>query len=277
MNGSSLAAVQHWMNSIVISGGVVPVSGELDVDAVVVSTPALSGEERLGIYARGYVLRLLECLRADFPALRAFVGDGVFDAFARAYLAMQPSTSPSLYALSAGFARFLEETRPDAGTLDADSAALLDFPAELARLERAWGEVMRAPGIENDPPSGDVLSFETLFGVDLMVQATPCLRLLDLRFPLVDFLRRAHAGERPEPPAPRRALVALGRSRYRVHAEEIEPWQFAFLQACEQPLPLYAAAQRAAAAAGDDPSRVLAALSIWLPAAIELGYIRRVA
>lgn len=41
---------------------------------------------RLDIYARGYVLRLLECLRAEFPILLALVGDQVFEMFASSYV-----------------------------------------------------------------------------------------------------------------------------------------------------------------------------------------------
>jgi hypothetical protein len=48
-------------------------------------------------------------------------------------------------------------------------------------------------------------------------------------------------GERTESPAPRSSLVAVGRSNYRVHVEEISLWQFAFLKACNQPTPSYSA------------------------------------
>ena len=34
--------------------------------------------ERLSIYARGYIDRLIACLQADYPAMRALVGDALF-------------------------------------------------------------------------------------------------------------------------------------------------------------------------------------------------------
>ena len=98
---------------------------------------------------------------------------------------------------------------------------MLDLPPELARIERARAEVMRARGTEDDPPAAEPLSPFAVFGEGPTLQATPCLRLLEMKFPLVDFLRSSDMGERPEPPAPRASLVAVGRANYRLHVEEI--------------------------------------------------------
>jgi len=62
-----------------------------------------------------------------------------------------------------------------------------------------------------------------------------------MKYPLVEFLRSSDKGERPEPPAPRTSHVAVGRSNYRVHVEEISLWQFAFLKACDHPTSSYSA------------------------------------
>jgi hypothetical protein len=57
-----------------------------------------------------------ECLAAEFPCLRALAGEQVFDLFAAGYIAEHPSSDPSLYGLGAGFAAYLEATRPPAPT-----------------------------------------------------------------------------------------------------------------------------------------------------------------
>ena len=283
MTEQSLSLLQHWMKTIVTERGgldeklraAARVHG-LSAEDVVADRRGLSARERLGVYTGGYVLRLLECLRADFPVLRDFVGDPVFDAFAGAYLIMRPPGSPSLYDLGADFPQFLAETKPDGGRFDAATSAMLDLPPELARVERARAEVMRARGTEDDPPSAELLSTFAVFGDELMLEATPCLRLLELKFPLVDFLRSSERGERPDPPAPRAAFVAVGRSNYCVHVEEVTPWQFALLKACERPTPLYTAVCAAALEAGKETSQVLAEVAVWLPIAFELGFLRRV-
>ena len=245
----------------------------LRAEDVVAGKRGLSARERLAIYTSGYVLRLLECMRADFPVLRGFAGDSVFDTFAKAYLITRPPGSPSLYDLGADFPKFLEDTKPVRERFDAEMGAMLDLPPELARIERARAEVMRARGTEDDPPAEPLSPFAA-FGEGPMLQATPCLRLLKMKFPLVDFLRSWEIGEGSDPPAPRVSLVAMGRTNYRLHVEEISDWQFAFLKACEVPTSSYAAVRAAALESGRDPAQVLAEAAVWLPVAFELGFLR---
>jgi hypothetical protein len=283
MSEQPLSLLQHWMKTVVTERG--GLDEKLDAAArrhglraedVVAEKRGLSARERLGVYTGGYVLRLLECMRADFPVLRGFVGDSVFDAFAKAYVITRPPGSPSLYDLGADFPRFLEETKPKGDRLDAALSAMLDLPPELARVERARAEVMRARGTEDDPPGAEPLSPFAVFGGEVTLQATPCLRLLELKFPLVDFLRSVERGGRPEPPAPRASFAAVGRSNYRLHSEEVTRWQFAFLKACERPAPLYTAVRVASLEGGREPGQALAEVAVWLPVAFELGFLRRV-
>lgn len=281
MTNQPLSLLQQWMKTVVTERGGLAEKLHaasrlhgLSAEDVVADKRGLSAQERLRIYAGGYVLRLLECMRADFPALRGFVGDAVFDAFARAYIIGEPPKSKSLYDLGANFPRFLKETKPEGFALDEGLRVMLDLPPELARLERARAEVTRARGTEDDAGRAEPLSPLAVFGEGLTLEATPCLRLVEMKFPLVAFLKSADRGERPEPPPPRRSFAAIGRSNWRVRVEEVAPWQFAFLEACARPTPLYAAVQSAARESGRETARVLAEVSIWLPAAIELGYLR---
>lgn len=282
MSEPSLNLVQHWMRTVVAERG--SLREKLDAaerrhglraEDVVTESRGLSAYERLAVYTGGYVLRLLDCMRADFPVLRGFTGDSVFDAFAKAYVITMPPDSHSLYDLGANFPRFLEETKPANWDLDAGVSAMLDLPPELARLERARAEVLRARGTEDDPPKVEHLSPFAVFCEDPTVQTTPCLRLLEMKFPLVEFLKSSDMGERSEPPAPQASFVAVGRSNYRVHVEEISLWQFAFLKACEHPTSSYQAVQAAALESARDLGQVLAEVAVWLPVAFELGFLRR--
>src|SRR5689334_14621222 len=233
MTQQSLASLQLWMKTVVTERGSLMEKLEsaaqqhgLLVEEVVAEKRGLSAHQRLGIYTSGYVARLLECMRTDFPVLRRFVGDSVFDAFAKAYIVTEPPHSPSLFDLGADFAKFLEETKPKT------EMGLLDLPPEIARLERARTEVMRARGTETDPPATTSLSPLEIFSEDLKLHATPCLRLLELKFSLVDFFQQTDQAE----PDQRLTFVAVGRSDYCVFVKEIERWQFVFLQACESPV-----------------------------------------
>ena len=283
MTEQSLARIQQWMKSVITERGdfVEKVQNAahqhgLHVEEVVADKRGLSGRERLSIYTSGYVARLLECMRADFPVLRRFMGDAVFDAFARAYIVTEPPHSPSLFDLGAGFAQFLNETKPvvaaDAAAAEEEIAALLDLPSEIARFERARTEVMRAHGTENDPRATEDFSPFDVLSQDVNVQATPCLRLLELKFSLIECFQ----DDQDEPPQPdrRRSLVAISRADYRITVKEIEPWQFAFLKACERRVSTHVAARQAAEESGTEPSFVLAHLVLWLPIAIQLGFLR---
>ncbi|HEX8284142.1 MAG TPA: DNA-binding domain-containing protein [Pyrinomonadaceae bacterium] len=285
MSERRLGLLQHWMKTVVTERGgleekleAAAVRHGLRAEDVVAEKRGLSARERLGVYTGGYVLRLLECMREDFPALRGFVGDPVFDAFAKAYVITRPPGSPSLYDLGADFPAFLEETKPAGEGLDDDLRVMLDLPPELARLERARAEVTRARGTEGEQAaSSSPPSPSEVFGEGLTLRTTPCLRLLELKFPLADFLKSSDGGGRPEPPAPRATSVAVGRAGYRLNVEEVAPWQFIFLKACERPAPLYTAVRRAALEVGEEPSRVLADAALWLPVAFDLGFLRRAA
>lgn len=284
MSEERLSLLQQWLTTVVTERGLLneklsaaALRHGLDAEDVVAERRGLSARERLGIYTGGYVLRLLECMRADFPALRGFVGDPVFDAFAKAYVITRPPRSPSLYNLGADFPEFLEATKPSGERFAAEVGVMLDLPPEIARVERARAEVMRARGTEDDRPTAETLSPFAVFGEGLTLAATGCLRLLELKFPLVDFLKSSDRGERPAPPAPRAALVAFGRSDYRVHVQEVTPWQFAFLKACERPAQVYEAVRGAALEAGKETPEVLAEVAVWLPVAFALGFLRRVA
>jgi Putative DNA-binding domain len=283
MINQSLTLLQHWMKTVLTERGTLSQKLQtalqqhgLRIEDVVAEKRGLSSLIRIGIYARGYMLRLLGCMQADFPALRNFLGDSVFDAFAMAFIISKPPTSPSLFDLGAGFPQFLEETKPREIALDAELTALLDLPPELARLERARVEVMRAPGTEQDPVEAESFSPFAIFSEKVTLQSTPCLRLLELKFPLVDILRKSDQGEKIEPPEPRVSFVALGRSNYRVHMDETAPWQFAFLKACEHPVPFYQAMQSAARESGNEPAFLLAQLVTWLPIATGFGFLRMV-
>lgn len=274
MSEQSLGQLQQWLKTVVTERGSLAEKLHtaerqhgLSVEEVIAGKRDLSAEKRLSIYTGGYVARLLECMRADFPVLRRFAGEAVFDAFAKAYIVTEPSHAPSLFDLGAGFPLFLDQTKPANG--DVELIPLLDLPAEIARLERARTEVMRARGIEGNP--GSMFSFSPfeIFSLNLTLRATPCLRLLESKFSLVKFFEETDHDQ----PEQRRSFVAIGRADYRLHVKEIEYWQFAFLKACESPASAHFAARRAAEESGRESSFVLAQLVLWLPVAIQMGFV----
>jgi hypothetical protein len=262
---ADLATLQHWMQGHIVTddlpGEAAEASRAFCARDVIRSSHGLAAEDRLRIYARGYVLRLLECLRADFPVLHALVGRQVFDLFATAYLTQYQSRSPTLYDLGAGFADYLEATRPaegrGPGTLEA-------IPASLARLERAMSEINRAPGPETG--RDDALPVPAVLLPGTRLRLPRSVRLLRLDFDFSEALAAAGRGERPAQPPAKDVRVAVARSHYRVHVHALDEARFAWLEA------LGVAAADLATALASAPEAAADILA-WLPMAAKAGLV----
>ena len=262
---AELAAVQQAMQAAILAPGPAP-----EAAALVAGDARLDGAARLGIYARGYRSRLLECLRADFPALRLLAGDTAFDLFAEGYIAAHPSREPSLYGFGAGFADHLAACRPPDAS---QPGSLLALPAQLARIERARSEAQRARGVEGEAlPLGADLAFAP--GARLR-RPESCL-LLRLDFDFTALLAAADRGEPGEPPPAEASLVAVARGGWRVRVHRLDAWRFAFLEALGPGgADVQAAAAAAAAQSGREVAAVIADLAMWLPAAGVAGLAAR--
>ena len=275
MTEPSLRLLQNWMFDAVTTPGGLAEGLQLAKDRygltpqqVVRGNNLLTAEQRVEIYARGYLLRLLECLYAEFPVLRALCGEQIFDLFATSYIWSHPSTSPSLMDLGAGFAQFLRATQPS-GTVPGDIASL---PANLAELERARAVSARQMGIERDRTRLPFLSMDDLFRLSNDVFHVPdTVAVLSCDFQLLDLIAQADRGEKPlAPPAANPCLYAVSRSRYRVLIHPIKPWQRAFLQALgTDGTSLAQAVAQAASQTDCSVDSLWGQALLWIPAAYD--------
>lgn len=270
-----LATLQHWMQSRIVAdalpGEAASRASALNARETIRGTAALPPQARLHIYARGYLLRLIECLRADFPVLHAMVGPQVFDLFATAYLTQHRSRSPSLFELGAGFADYLEATRPAEG---AGRGTLEAIPASLARLERAMSEVSRAPGPEAQRSGALMTPAILLLAPDVRLRLPETVRLLRLDFDFTAALAAAGRGERPVQPPPQEVCVAVARSRYRVEVRTLAPARFAWLKALGHAgADVLEAVARARETVGEAADGLGADLMNWLPIAVQAGLV----
>ena len=259
-----LASLQHWMQGAILGRGAPP-----GLDSIIVGDGRLTAAQRLTLYARGYRARLMECLAAEFPCLRALTGEQVFELFAAGYIAARPSTDASLYGLGAGFADYLEATRP-AG--DDGPAALSALPADFARLDRARAEVQRAVGVERLAGPGP--SADLLLTPGARLRRPDSVRLLTLGFDPGPVLAAVDQGGPIDPPSPGLTPVAVARSRYRVTVHVLPAWRHAWLEALGRDgADVHAAAARAAHASGRETGAVIADLALWVPVAAGLGLV----
>ncbi|XZF14630.1 HvfC/BufC family peptide modification chaperone [Chitinophagaceae bacterium MMS25-I14] len=274
MPEQNTATLQHWLKTVVTSPGTLPVkigraqhTLQLSETDVVLQQHNAGIYERLSIYSNGYVLRLLECMGADYPALKSFLGDAVFHQFAKAYLAQNPSHSFTLYALGAAFPDFLERTRPQNRT-DIDAAMFL-LPAAIASVERARQEVIRAEGLEHTIPG----VAESIFPMSHILQQPPCLRLLELPFPVKTFYENIIREQPYEIPAPATTYLAVSRMHYRLIMTELEHWQYELLLQCKEPTDMLQAVKHVAEKCGLQMEAIWAEIFLWLPMMREQGLV----
>jgi Putative DNA-binding domain len=224
---SDLKAMQCWFQSVVMHPHG-PLSDEAEVERLLTPSRRLTAAERLAIYHNAYHVRLLECLREEFPILRQALGDETFDAFAYGYLRTYPSRSYTLIQLGTRFAQFLAETCPDDAPAEW-SAFLID----LATLEWTFSEVFDGPGVEGEPlfDAAALAALSAEQWLQTRLTPVPCLRLLRLRSPVQEYYAAVRNGEEATPPAVQETFLAVTRRDYVVRHHTLHPAEFALLHA----------------------------------------------
>lgn len=137
-------------------GDLATVPAELSTSLI--GGPTLTVNDGLAIYHHAYRARLQEVLRADYPALRHWLGDDEFEQLAAVYIRVSPSTHFSLRWMGEGFAAFINQH------LVCEQGAAV---AELATLE--WAFTLAFDALEGTP-----LTLQAL--AHLPPEAWPCLR-----------------------------------------------------------------------------------------------------
>jgi hypothetical protein len=100
---------------------------------------ATSQQIQFDIYSNAYVIRLLEALLSNYPALHQLLGDRDFGEMGRAYLAKNPPSHASIRWFGDSLAQFLEQHAPYDG---------LPILSELAGFEWALRHTIDAADVE---------------------------------------------------------------------------------------------------------------------------------
>jgi hypothetical protein len=280
----TLGELQRWMQAVIThpagaSAGIEsPAALEQiavvpsQIERVATRSRALTTVERLDIYNRSYFARLLECLREEYSVLAFALGSDLFDAFAVGYLQTHPSSSYTLNKLGDSFPEYLAASRPEPTT--GSSADWAEFMIDLARLERVVNQVFDGPGTEGRP----LLTGEQLQACPAerwpaaKLVCAPCLRLIELRFPVSDYFSAARREESAPVPPARESFVAVSRQDYRVRRYELSAPQHALLAALLVGEPVGVAIERAAAIAPAGDDQFAAKLSDWFRAWTAAGF-----
>jgi hypothetical protein len=205
--------LQRWMQMALVRRDI-PAAG---AGALVNDSSRLSAEQHLGIYRRGYIARLRECMKNQFSALNYALGDKLFQMFADEYLGAYPSVSYTLSELGRKFPDFLEATRP------AETGETWpDFMIELARFEFALSGVFDLKAEEADLAADDVPDSE--------LRLVPIFYLFRHRYPVCRYYLDATRKKKPELPFEQETFCAVTRNNYRLGLTELKHGQYLFLE-----------------------------------------------
>ncbi|MET1256473.1 DNA-binding domain-containing protein [Aliikangiella maris] len=278
LSKAALAQIQHWMTeTLTVRGNLfekltaAKQATGLSMNEAIRIRPGVNPYRRLDVYAAGYVMRLLDCLKSEFPLLMQFMGEDIFETFAKAYIVSIPSENWSLYSLGEKFSDFLKDTQPNFSCLDLEQAAFIELPAQIAKYERARAEVALAKGLEGKQIDTQAFSSyqQLLFSEQQPVKIAPCVRKIKLEYPILHLVEQIEQLKDYALPQRKTHYLAITRENYRLVNIALEDWQYYFLQYIEQPTVLNKAIQFTAKKINLASSEVLARLMIWLPTAIS--------
>lgn len=256
----NLDRIQRWMQSVIthplgMAAGIESdaARAEIDINAeelesVIGRSKALDSLQRLEVYGNAYYARLLECLREEFSAVVHAVEEETFDSFSFEYLQAYPSRSYTLGNLGARFADFLAETRPAREPQDGGEPDWADFLIDLARLERLYAEVFDGLGIEDvaELTADDFRNIPPDVWPDVKLITAPCLRLIELQFPVHEYITALRENREPEIPAAEPTWLAVTRRNYVVRRMPVSQPQFTLLSALADGAPVGEAIERMA-------------------------------
>ena len=196
-----LARVQRWMQGVIVHPGETPEAlaapeVEAEIPAarlgdVILPSKTLAPAERVEVYHGMYLMRMVDALKSDYPALEHFLGDDAFRTLVRDYVQVHPSRSFSLNRLG--------DHLPD-HIRTAPGIRRRDFCHELARLELAVTEAF-------DSPETPCLTEQQIAAVPAdaweraRLKPIAALRLLSFRYPVNSYLQTVRDDNHDHPKA----------------------------------------------------------------------------
>ncbi|WP_437592864.1 HvfC/BufC family peptide modification chaperone [Sorangium sp. So ce1000] len=227
--------------------------------------PTPGPQERLLIYQRGYVARLLQCMEGQFKALCHTLGKQLFADFVAEYLKVHPSRSRTLADLGARFPLFLEQTRPDAELEPSEREAWIDFMIDLARHEWAIYAMWDVEGNEGKPSA-------SIFTPDRALRLLPCLSLHHYSFPVDTYYQAVAEGKSPNVPGPDDLRLAILRKDFRIGTFRLTVPQYDFLLRMKDVHDIASALDQTAAQHGASRDVAVEAFGRWRTRWIEQGF-----
>jgi len=225
------------VDEAVVSPAAAALLDPADIGRVVRPSATLTSLERVGVYQEMYLLRMVEALQNDYPAVAHFLGDHRFADLVTRYVQAHPSTSYTLNRLGDRFPEFIRAS---------SGIRRRAFVSDLARLELAVTEVFDAP--ETPAWSAEeIAAMREDEWAGSVFEPIAALRALSFAYPVNAYLQSVKDDDHDHPPTGRRATrTVVYRKKYEVWRLDLSEKPFALLQALLKGQPFRKAVARAA-------------------------------
>ncbi len=210
----SLREIQEWMKS-----RIQPAGHQTAGESVLNPQGGAAGEERLSVYAGGYVARAYEGMKEVYEAVHQILGDQRFIDLAENYARRYPSHDYNLGLIGRHLPEFLE-IFPVEG---------FPYLADLARLEWRIAESFHA--FDDQPFDRSQLAqipVEAWENARLTFQSS--VHLFISEWPVLDLWKDRKALDPKTQVAPKKQYLLVGRKGLQVRCEMLDEKQYRFLE-----------------------------------------------
>ncbi len=243
-----------------------PARAELDparIERVILPSKTLTPVERVGVYQGMYLLRMIEALEGDYPAVAHFLGQAPFARLVERYVAAHPSTSYTFNRLGSRFPEFIRKST---------GIRKKAFVADLARLELLVTEVFDAP---ESPawPAEEIGRIPERAWPRAVLHPIAAFRLGAFGHPANAYLQSVKEGNHDHPGVSRRrSWTAVWRKSYEVWRLDLSEPAYEFLRALARGRPFGSAVASAARRLKGNPGdRLFRWLRDWVAEGMFTG------
>ncbi|MEP6993081.1 MAG: DNA-binding domain-containing protein [Acidobacteriota bacterium] len=260
-----LPRVQRWMQAVIIHPGSLEdaietpsARAEVDpalIERVILPSKTLTPAERVGVYHGMYLLRMVEALEGDYPAVAHFLGSDAFADLVTRYVQVHPSVCYTFNRLGTEFPGFIRASR---------GIAQKGFAADLARLELAVTEVFDAPQSPAWPAEEIARTPEDAWN-GAVLQPIDAFRLLAFAYPVNAYLQSVKDDDHAHPDTGRAAsYAAVYRKNYEVWRLDLSKPAYEFLRSLSKGRPFGKAVAEAARAHPNAGNRLFGWMRDWV-------------
>lgn len=224
------------------------------LEQTVLPSDKLTPLERISVYADMYFWRFIDIMAGEYPTVQHILGVELFAQMVRDYVSRYPSTYYNLNRLSIKFPHYLEK--------EAKDLPHQPFVAAIATVERAMEDAFDDPHREKITPEV-IQAIPGEQWADIRLQFNPALYLLELEYPVNDYMTAVYENRHMDIPQAQKAFVVVYRRDYTVWREDLDYEAYLLLSRLKDGESLGEALENCAGQEGVDADKITASLGEW--------------